>query len=76
MVIDHFVQNSWADYVEQVKVMNDNEKAEIAADFQACGMSDAMTLSQMEGGFSVEDAKTIFNAILSELSVEQKKAFV
>ena len=45
MVIDHFVQNSWADYVEQVRTMNANEKAEIAADFQACGMSDAMTLS-------------------------------
>ena len=75
MVIDHFVQNSWADYVEQVRTMNANEKAEIAADFQACGMSDAMTLSQMEDGFSVEDAKSIFNAVLSELSVEQKKTF-
>ena len=76
MEIEHFVQNSWEEYVAQVREMDDGEKGEIAADFEDSGMADAMALTQVSGGFSAEDAKSIFTSCMSEITVEQKREFV
>ena len=76
MEIEHFVSNSWEEYVAQVREMDDGERGEIAADFEDSGMADAMALTQVSGGFSAEDAKSIFNSCMSELTVEQKREFV
>ena len=76
MEIEHFVQNSWEEYVAQVREMDDGEKGEIAADFEDSGMADAMALTQVSDGFSADDAKSIFTSCMSEITVEQKREFV
>ena len=76
MEIEHFVQNSWEEYVGQVREMNDGERGEIASDFEDSGMAAAMALTAVSDGFSAEDAKSVFMSCLSECTIEQKREFV
>ena len=42
MLVAQFLEESWADYVDQVKGMSEEDRAQIKADFDGTGLEDAM----------------------------------
>jgi len=41
-IVGQFLDENWADYVEQVKGMSEEDRAQIKADFDGTGLEDAM----------------------------------
>ena len=73
MLVGQFLDENWAEYVEQVKGMNAEERAEIKADFEGTGLEDAMV-----DDFDGEDAESLlstFKMMQSDCSEEQIKQF-
>ena len=74
MLISQFLEDSWTDYVNQVKIMSVEDKAEIAADFEDSGMSDAMTFIDEEE-ITAEGTLAAFKFAQADMSEEQIKLF-
>merc|ERR1739846_12132 len=73
MLVAQFIDENWAEYVEQVKGMSEADRAEIKADFEGTGLEDAMV-----DDFDGEDAEAIlstFKMMQSDCSEEQIKQF-
>ena len=73
MLVAQFLDENWADYVDQVKGMSAEERAEIKADFDGTGLEDAMA-----DEFDTEDAETLlstFKMTQADCSEEQIKQF-
>ena len=73
MLVGQFLDENWADYVEQVKGMSEEGRAEIKNDFDGTGLEDAMV-----DDFDTEDADTLlatFKMTLSDCSEDQIKDF-
>ena len=73
MLVAQFLDENWAEYVEQVKGMSEADRAEIKADFEGTGLEDAMV-----DDFDGEDAESLlstFKLMQSDCSEEQIKQF-
>ena len=73
ILIEQFLDEHWAEYVEQVKGMSEADRAEIKADFEGTGLEDAMV-----DDFDGEDADSLlstFKLCQSDCSEEQIKQF-
>ena len=71
MLVAQFLDENWAEYVEQVKGMSEADRAEIKADFEGTGLEDAMV-----DDFDGEDAESLlstFKLMQSDCSEEQIK---
>ena len=74
MLINQFLDTSWAAYFEQVNAMSEAEKAEVKADFDGCGMGDAMTFADEENP-TAEDCLSMVKMSMADLDDEGQKAF-
>ena len=74
MLINQFLESSWAAYFEQVKAMSAEEKAEVKADFEACGMGDSMSFADEEDP-KADDTLAMVKMSMADLDDNGQKAF-
>ena len=67
MLVAQFIDENWAEYVEQVKGMSEADRAEIKADFEGTGLEDAMV-----DDFDAEDAESLLSTFKMSQSTAQR----
>ena len=74
MLINQFLDSSWAAYFEQVSAMSEAEKAEVKADFDGCGMGEAMSF-EGEDNPTADDCLSMVKMAMADLDDAGQKAF-